>query len=267
MANGIYVAASGAKARLEQLETTSNNLANLMTAGFKKQEAVYSEVHNEVMNRLGSPEQALGVNMPTRFLPEDRINTKIDDRFTYWSQGNLDETGNTLDLAIEGNGFFKVRDEEGNEFLTRHGRFQLDDKGQVTNQSGLALLDIQSKPIKIPMGQGRLNISYDGRVSVGDLQLNQIALVDIDDGSNKALNRALTHLGEGLYRIDDPNAVEGKSKGVIRQGYMEGSNVNAVMEMTSLLSTSRLFDINQQAIKAMGEMDQQAARDVSRIQG
>jgi flagellar basal-body rod protein FlgG len=267
MANGIYVAASGAKARLEQLETTSNNLANLMTAGFKKQEAVYSEVHNEVMNRLGSPEQALGVRMPTRFLPEDRINTKIDDRFTYWSQGNLDETGNTLDLAIEGKGFFKVRDEEGNQFLTRHGRFQLDKQGQVTNQSGLTLLDVQSKPVRVPVGQGLLNISYDGRVSVGDLQLNQIALVDIDDGSNKALNRALTHVGEGLYRMDDPNAVENKSKGVVRQGYMEGSNVNAVMEMTSLLSTSRLFDINQQAIKAMGEMDQQAARDVSRLQG
>ena len=99
MANGIYVASSGAKARLEQLETTSHNLANLMTAGFKRQEAIYSEVHNEVMNRLGSPDQAQGVRMPNRFLPEDRINTKIDDRFTYWSQGNLDETGNVLDLV------------------------------------------------------------------------------------------------------------------------------------------------------------------------
>lgn len=267
MANGIYVASSGAKARLEQLETTSHNLANLMTAGFKRQEAIYREVHNEAMNSIGSPDQAQGVRLPARFLPEDRINTQIDDRFTYWSQGNLDETGNTLDLAIEGQGFFKVRDEEGNEFLTRHGRFQLDEKGQITNQSGLAVLDIRSKPIRVPANQGQLNISYDGRVSVGDFQINQIALVNVGDGSNKTLNRALTHLGEGLYRIDDPNAAETKSTGIVRQGYMEGSNVNAVMEMTSLLSTSRIFDINQQAIKAMGELDQQAARDVSRIQG
>ena len=90
MANGIYVASSGSKARLEQLETTSHNLANLMTAGFKRQEAVYREVHNEVHQHLGSPDQAQGVRLPIRFLPEDRINTSIDDRYTYWSQGILD---------------------------------------------------------------------------------------------------------------------------------------------------------------------------------
>ena len=85
MANGIYVASSGSKARLAQLETTSNNLANLMTAGFKKQDTAYREVHNEVRN-IGSSAQALGVRTPTRFLPEDRINVAVDDRFTSWTQ-------------------------------------------------------------------------------------------------------------------------------------------------------------------------------------
>ena len=100
MANGIYVASSGSKARLDHLETVSNNLANLMTAGFKRQDAIYREVHNDV-SMIGSPKQAQGVRTPTRFLPEDRINVAIEDRFTYWDQGNLDETGNVLDLAIE----------------------------------------------------------------------------------------------------------------------------------------------------------------------
>lgn len=265
MANGIYVASSGARARLEQLETVSHNLANLMTAGFKRQEAVYTEVHNEVHKHVGNPQQAQGVRLPVRVLPEDRINTAIADRYTFWSQGNLDETGNVLDVAIEGQGFFKVRDGAGNEFLTRHGRFQLDDQGFVTNQSGLNLLDVGGRPMRVPMGEGSLSISYDGRVSMGDVQLGQLALVDIESGSNADLNRTLSHVGESLYRVEDPNAVEKKANGILRQGFMEGSNVNAVTEMMTLLSSSRLFEFNQQAIKGMGEMDQQAARDVSRL--
>jgi flagellar basal-body rod protein FlgG len=265
MANGIYVASSGSKARLAQLETTSNNLANLMTAGFKKQDTAYREVHNEVRD-IGSSKQALGVRTPTRFLPEDRINVAVDDRFTSWTQGNLDETGNVLDVAIEGKGFFKVQDAEGNQFYTRHGRFQLSSDGKIVNQSGLAVMDGRGKEIRVPANQGLLNISYDGKVSTGNIQLGNIAFVDLGDGSNQYLNQNLTHLGEGLFRAN-PNIEENKGTGVIRQGFMEGSNVNAVHEMMSLLSTSRLFEFNQQAVKAMGEMDTQAARDVSRIQG
>ena len=264
MANGIYVASSAAKARMEQLETVSNNLANMMTAGFKKQEAVYREVHNEVMN-LASADQAQGVHRPIRFLPEDRVNVKVDDHYTHWSQGNLDETGNVLDIGIEGKGFFKVRDEAGNIFLTRHGRFQMNQQGLITNQSGLELLDPSGKPIRIPPNQGQLRISYDGRVSVEDQQIGLIDFVEVGDGSNRVLNQALSHVGEGLYRIEDENIPLTKASGVIRQGYIEGSNVNAVIEMTNLLSISRLFDLSNQAIKASGELDQQAARDVGRL--
>jgi flagellar basal body rod protein FlgG len=267
MANGIYVASSGSKARLEQLETTSHNLANLMTAGFKRQEAVYREVHNEVHQHLGSPDQAQGVRLPNRFLPEDRINTSIDDRYTYWSQGILDETGNVLDLAVEGEGFFKVQDANGNQFLTRHGRFQLDEQGFVTNQSGLQVLDSGGRPMRLPLGEGGLSVGYDGRVSVGETQLGTLDLVNIGDGTNADLNGALTLVGESLYRVDDPNAVERKATGLIRQGFMEGSNVNAVQEMVSLLSTSRLFEYNQKAMSNIAEMDNQAIRDVARLNG
>jgi flagellar basal body rod protein FlgG len=182
----------------------------------------------------------------------------------------MDETGNVLDVAIEGKGFFKVIDEEGNQFYTRHGRFQLGKNGTITNQSGLEVVDVRGKGIKVPPNQGMLGVSYDGIVSVGQTKIGQIDFVDIGDGTGQTLNKALTHLGEGLYRkAADPNGdfQDNKSKGLIRQGFIEGSNVNAVHEMTALLSTSRIFEFNQQAIKAMGEMDSQAARDVSRLQG
>jgi flagellar basal-body rod protein FlgG len=266
MANGIYVAASGSQVRLDQLETVSNNLANLMTSGFKRQETTYREVHNEISS-VGSPNQAMGVRTPNRILPEDRINVRSDDRFTSWSQGNLDETGNVLDLAIEGNGFFKVRDEAGNEFLTRHGRLQLSGDGTITNQSGLNVLGVDGKPIRVLPNQGQLDVSYDGRVSIGDAQVGLIDLVTIGDGSGSTLNQELEHMGDGLFRATDPNANFTKATGLIRQGFMEGSNVNAVKEMVNLLSASRLFDLNQQAVKGMGEMDSQAAREVSRLQG
>jgi len=266
MANGIYVAASGSQVRLDSLETVSNNLSNLMTAGFKRQEATYREVHNEITS-VGSPDQAMGVRTPNRVLPEDRINVKIDARFTSWAQGNLDETGNVLDLAVEGNGFFKVRDEAGNEFLTRHGRMQLSRDGSITNQSGLEVLDVGGKPIRVLPNQGQLEISYDGRVIIGDAQIGLIDLVTIGDGTGATLNKELEHLGEGLFRPNNPNPNFVKAEGVIRQGFMEGSNVNAVKEMVSLLSASRLFDLNQQALKGMGEMDNKAIQDVARVQG
>ena len=266
MANGIYVSASDQRAQLDRLETVSNNLANLMTAGFKRQEATYKEVHNDVKS-IGSPDQAMGVRTPNRALPEDRIRVEIDDRFTSWSQGNLDETGNVLDLAVEGNGFLKVRDEAGNEFLTRHGRFQLNQEGSITNQSGLEVLGLDGKPIRVPTSQGRLNIAYDGRVSVGETLIGQLDFVTVGGGTGAELNKSLSHIGEGLYRVEDNNAALVKADGLIRQGYMEGSNVNAVNEMMTLLSASRLFDLNQQATKAMGEMDSQAAKDVALVQG
>ena len=265
MANGIYVAASGARARLDALETTSNNLANLITSGFKRQESTYREVHNEVTS-VGSPSQAMGVRTPNRFLPEDRVRVKLDERFTSWSQGNLDETGNALDLAVEGKGFFRVRDDAGNEFLSRHGRLQLNEKGMILNQSGLNVLGVDGAPVRIPSNQGRLEISYDGRVAVGGVQVGRLDLVTIGDGSGTALNQGLDHLGEGLFRMRDPNQALSKADGLIRQGFMEGSNVNAVTEMVTLLSHSRLFDLNQQAISKMSELDSQAAKEVSRVQ-
>jgi flagellar basal-body rod protein FlgG len=266
MANGIYVAATGSQARLDQLETVSNNLANLMTSGFKRQEAVYREIHNDVA-AMSSPDQAMGVRTPNRFLPEDRINVSIDDRYTTWAQGNLDETGNVLDLAIEGQGFFKVRDEAGNILFSRQGQFKLDEEGKLINQAGLEVLDPTDKPIRIPPNQGMLNISYDGFVSVGETQIGRVDLVTFGDGEGSTLNNALSHIGEGLYRHEDQRIPEQKASGLIRQGFVEGSNVNAVMEMMGLLSASRLFDLNQQAVKAMGEMDSQAAKDVALVQG
>jgi flagellar basal body rod protein FlgG len=266
MANGLYVASSGSKAQLNRLETVSHNLANLMTAGFKRQEATYMEVHNDVSG-IGSPDQAMGIRLPNRVLPEDRINVELDDRYTSWAQGNLDETGNVLDIAVEGKGMFKVKDEAGNIFYSRHGRFQLDQDGMITNQSGLRVLGVDGAPVRVPATQGLLNIAYDGKVSVGETNLGQLDLVTIGNGSGSELNKSLTHIGEGLYRLDDENAVETKANGLIRQGFIEGSNVNSVTEMMTLLSASRLFDLNQQAAKAMGEMDSQAAKDVAIVQG
>ena len=266
MANGLYVASSGSKAQLDRLETVSHNLANLMTAGFKRQEATYSEVHNDV-GSIGSPDQAMGVRTPNRFLPEDRIRVELSDRYTSWGQGNLDETGNTLDLAIEGNGLFKVKDEAGNVFFSRHGRFQLSKEGLISNQSGLKVLGTDGAPIRVPPAQGLMKIAYDGRVSVGDALVGQLDVVTIGNGAGTELNKSLTHIGEGLYRLDDEDAVVNKADGLVRQGFIEGSNVNAVTEMMTLLSASRIFDLNQQAAKAMGEMDSQAAKDVALVQG
>jgi flagellar basal body rod protein FlgG len=291
MASGIYVSSSAAKARLEQLETISNNLANMMTAGFKRQEAIYREIHNEV-NSIASTDQAQGVRTPVRFLPEDRIGTSIDDHYTSWAQGPLDETNNTFDLAVEGQGFFSVKGPQEQIMYTRNGRFTLDSEGVLRDQGGHEVLDINQQRIRIPVNQGQIDISYDGQVSANSLPFAKIGLYELEVNQqpvdpnnpnanqnlanpdearlnqpniNAVLNTQLDPIGKSLYKLQDPNIATKPASGIIRQGYVEGSNVNAVFEMTNLLSSTRLFEYSSTAMKAYNEMDLQAARDVSRV--
>ena len=266
MANGIYVSADSTRARLEQLETTSHNLANMMTSGYRRRQAIFSEVHADVL-RQSSPQQALGVHRPVRFLPEDRVGVETADRFVYWSQGNLDFTGNSLDLGIEGEGFLSIEGAGGQKLYTRNGSLQLNGRGELITQRGNRVLDRADRPITIPPGTGGLNVSYDGRI-VGEngVFVGQINFVNFGDGKPQTLNQALESTGESSYRLVDPNVAEAPAKGIIRQGYIEGSNVNAVQEMTSLLSVSRLYELSSRAMQAYADLDRKAAQDVGRLQ-
>lgn len=259
MANGIYVAMSGAKTREYVLETVANNLANARTPGFKRQEAAFREVRARI-DRMGDPAQAMGVHRPVRFLPDDRQHAVMDERFTRWAQGPLRRTDNPLDLALEGDGFFVVGGPGGEPRYTRNGTLSLARDGTLVTQEGAPVLDADGEPVRIPGNAARVDVTADGRVQVGGADVGRLAIVRFADP------RALERVGDSQWRPPPgaPAAPE-PADAVVHQGWLEGSNVNPVRAMTLLIKTHRIFGLNTKVIQAYQQIDRQAAREVGRV--
>ena len=258
MASGIYIAMGGARNQERRLDTLSNDLANAQTPGFKSQEAVYKQIHTDV-TALGNPNQAMGLKHPVRFLPEDRLPVVLDERYTKFSQGALRFTGNDLDLAINGEGFFTVQGPEG-PIYTRNGTFMTSKDGTIVDQQGFALLDEQGAPIVLPNTASKVGVGTDGTVSVGQDVIAKLGIVRFEN------LQELERLGNSAYRnppaADPPIPMAGAD---VKQQYLEGANVNPVHTMAMLIKTNRVFELNTRAMQAYKEMDEQSARDVGRL--
>jgi len=260
MASGIYVAMGAARNQEHRLDTLSNDLANANTPGFKSQETIYKQIHTDVTS-LGNPEQAMGVHHPVRFLPEDRLHSVMVDRYTKFAQGSLKFTGNDLDLAIKGEGFFTLQGQNGPVY-TRNGTFTLNREGLLVDQQGQPVLDDAGKSIQVNNAQGKIGISQDGAVMVDGERVAKLGLVRFDETSLQTLER----IGNSGYRNLAPN-VQPEQLDVpdVRQGFLETANVNPVHTMSMLIKTNRLFELNTRALQAYKSMDEQAAREVGKF--
>ncbi len=258
MATGIYIAMGGARNQERRLDTLSNDLANAQTPGFKTQEAIYKQIHTDA-TALSNPNQAMGLNHPVRFLPEDRLPVVLDQRYTKFSQGSLRFTGNDLDLAINGEGFFTVEGANGPVY-TRNGTFMTSKDGTIVDQQGFALLDEKGAPIVLPNAAGKVGVGSDGTVSVGEDIIAQLGLVKFNN------QQELERIGNSGYQnpvgADDPIPLDDPD---VRQQYLESANVNPVHTMAMLIKTNRVFDLNTRAMQAYKEMDEQSAREVGRL--
>lgn len=258
MASGIYVAMGGARMQEHRLETLTNNLANAGTAGFKRHGTTFRQVHEDTA-RMGDPNQAMGLHHPVRFLPEDRLPGQLDERFTNWSEGPLKQTGNSLDVAIQGEGFLVVQSPTGPVY-TRNGTLQMQADGGLVTQQGFAVLDPDGLPILLPPDAGRLTISPDGDMMVGEQAAGRLAVVRFDD------LQQLERLGNDNYRPYDPatQVAQPIETPRLHQGYLEGSNVNPIETMALLIKTSRAFELNTRALQAYKSMDDAAVQKVGR---
>ena len=264
MASGIYTAMNGARAQERTLETISSNLANARTPGFKREETVYRAIEAGVLG-VGSPTQAGGlIRAPTRWLPRDRIGVVVEERFTEWTRGGLQATDNSLDLALEGDGFFVVRTQQGDRY-TRNGTFTLNGDRMLVTQTGLPVLGTDGEPIELADAIEPPTITPTGEVLEGGDEVGRIAVVRFPDP------QVLEPEAAGLFAAPPPQppnpplvpaAVE---EPIIRQGWLEGSNVNPITSLSLLIKTHRLFELNTKAIKAYRQMDEQATRDVGRV--
>lgn len=230
MPSGIYGALSGAVTADNHLEVLSNNLANVNTRGFKQDRSYFqSLLDNSKQNGAGR-----GLNY-----------SSMDGTQTDFSQGRLEHSGRPLDLAIQGQGFFKVAGEDG-FYYTRDGSFSRMPDGAVVNRSGQQLVG-ENGPINVPDQQ--VTIERDGMVvDANGQQVGQIEAYTFADQ-----NEMQKH-GDNLWTIDDPDQEEVADQAEIRQSYLEASNVSPIWLTTKLVEENRNFQFYQRAIKAYDTM-------------
>jgi flagellar basal-body rod protein FlgF len=205
------VALSGQMARERQMDVLANNIANLSTTAFKGEEMIFAEI---LSNKGGSTVDY------------------VQDAGTVrdWSQGPLTRTGNALDVALQGAGFFEVQTADGVRY-TRDGRLKLDPTGQVVTLEGDAVLSDAQQPIVLPQGTGSISIGQDGTLTAQGSSVGHLGVVNFDQ-----LN-ALVGEQDGLFDTDEtPTPATGTK---VMQGMLEGSNVQPVLEMTRLMEASR----------------------------
>ena len=253
MLRSLYTAATGMIAQQTSIDVTSNNIANVNTIGYKKQRAEFADLFYQTMEYAGTSTSATttsptGINVGLGVRP-----TAVTKLF---SQGNFKETGNNLDLAITGNGFFKVQLPDGSQAYTRNGAFKLDADGQIVTSDGYPLVP----NIVIPPDAVQISIGTDGTVSVlqaGQTQTTQVGQITLTNFINPA---GLHALGDNNYintsASGDPiEGVAGQGGlGQIRQGFVEMSNVQLVEEMTDLITGQRAYDANSKVITTSDEM-------------
>ena len=249
----LYTASTGMLGMQTQIDTTANNIANVNTIGFKKSRAEFADLMYHVMEYAGTStsdvtKSPTGIEVGLGVRP-----TAINKIF---SEGSLKQTDNQLDMAITGRGFFKLELPNGDEVYTKNGAFKRDENGTIVNSDGYKLIP----EIVIPEDATNISIGTDGIVTVvqpGQTQATQIGQINLTNFINPA---GLHSVGDNLYRETDSSGqpVEGTpgvdGLGVIRQGFVELSNVQLVVELTDLITGQRAYDANSKIITTSDEM-------------
>jgi flagellar basal-body rod protein FlgG len=253
MIRSLWISKTGLDAQQTQLDVISNNLANVSTNGFKRSRAVFEDLLYQTIRQPGAQSSqqtqlpsGLQIGTGVRPVTTERIHT----------QGNVNQTGNDKDVAIQGPGFFQVLMPDGTTGYTRDGSFQTDAQGQLVTSSGYVV----QPPITVPATATKLTIGRDGTVSVtqaGSTATTQLGTLQVATFINSA---GLESKGENLYAetsssgTPSANTPGTNGAGALWQGYVETSNVNVVEEMVSMIQTQRAYEINSKAITTSDQM-------------
>jgi len=238
--------ASGLNAQQLKIDATANNLANINTTGFKKMRVNFSQLVNQLLENSGIPTEP-GSREITAGSGVRAADTAVD-----FEPGNLVETGRMLDLAVQGEGFFKVI--RGNEeYYTRNGIFNLNESGNLVSPGGCGLEGVHLEP-----GTNKVTITADGTVKAeGPGGVTEAGRIELYKFTNMA---GLRLEGEGLFTFDDTTGevVAGipasPGYGTVKQGFLETANLELTEEMTSLIEAQRLYGFNALTVRTVDEM-------------
>lgn len=258
MLRALSTAASGMDAQQTKLDVTANNIANVGTSGFKKTEVRFEDLLYQTNASAGAATSSLS-RRPTA--TQVGLGVRVGGTARLQTQGDMKVTGNPLDIAIEGDGFFPIAMPNGGTAYTRAGNFDIDQEGRIVTSSGHALMG----DINIPSDAEQINISQDGLITVKvstQAELMEVGKIQVVTFTNPA---GLEAMGHNLLRESQSSGVPvvvqpGEAgTGGLTQGSLEMSNVKVVEEMIDLISGQRAYEVNSRVVRAADEMLQQAA--------
>jgi flagellar basal-body rod protein FlgG len=253
MMRSLWISKTGMEAQQTQLDTISNNLANVSTNGYKKAHAVFEDLMYQNLRQAGanSTEQT---TMPTGL--QIGLGTRAVATGRDFSQGNLQQSGSNLDVAVLGNGFFGVQMPDGTTGYTRDGSFQVSSTGQLVTNNGYTV----QPGITIPATAQSVTIGSDGTVSVtlpGQAAAQSVGQLQITSFVNPA---GLEPKGQNVFAetaasgTANSGAPGQNGLGTVRQGFVETSNVNVVEELVAMIQTQRAYELNSKAIQTSDQM-------------
>lgn len=253
MIPSLWIAKTGLEAQQTNMDVIANNLANVSTNGFKRQRAVFEDLLYQTLRQPGA-QSSEQTTLPSGLQIGTGVRPVATERLH--SQGNLTHTGNSKDVAIQGQGFFQVLLPDGSQAFTRDGSFQVDKNGQLVTASGF-----QVQPaIAIPPNALSITIGRDGTVSVtqqGQTTGQQVGQLELTTFVNDS---GLESIGENLYQQTESSgeptgSVPGlNGAGLLYQKYVETSNVNVAEELVNMIQTQRAYEINSKAVSTSDQM-------------
>ncbi len=254
MIRSLWIAKTGLETQQTSLDVISNNLANVNTAGFKRSRAVFEDLLYQTLRQPGAQVGAAN-QLPSGLQLGTGVRTVATERLH--TQGNLRETGDSMDIAIDGKGFLQVEMPDGSFAYTRDGSLQVDQNGQLVTAGGYPI----QPPINIPDNALEITIARDGTVSVTQpgaagtsVQVGQLQLSTFINPTG------LQAIGENLFVETDASGVANFAQpgldgaGLVRQKFVETSNVNVAEELVNMITAQRAYEMNSKAIQTSDQM-------------
>lgn len=251
MLRSLYIAATGMLVQRKKMDVITNNITNIETTGYKRDQLISRSFKDMLITRINDPAV---VNYSTP-IGNQNTGVHIDEVSTDFSQGNMEDTGKLTDLALQGPGFFTVST-PGGERYTRDGSFGVNSEGYLVTSDGNYVMGVSGK---IRVGTGKFNVSGQGVVTVNGTPAGKLKIVTFADA------KGLRKEGNNLYANYNAQTVATTAETSVKQGYLEGSNVDIAREMVDMISVSRLYDTNQRMVKMLDQSLDKAVNEVGRV--
>ncbi|MBI2354716.1 MAG: flagellar basal-body rod protein FlgG [Deltaproteobacteria bacterium] len=257
MIRALWTAASGMQSQQKNIDVVANNLANVNTAGFKKSRADFQDLMYQNLKTTGAP-STNATQIPTGI--QIGLGSRLAAVTKIFTAGDFSQTGNELDMAIEGDGFFQIQLPDGSTAYSRSGTFKKDSQGRMVTSDGYPLLP----EVVLPSNATKVNVGNDGTVSVmqaGQTTPTSVGNIQLASFPNPS---GLSAQGKNLFIPTDASGAATTGTpgqtglGSIAQGFLEMSNVSVMEEMVSMITGQRAYEINSKALQASDEMLQQA---------